>query len=118
MTDVLLPTDPIKLKRFHQNHKAYNANKAVYKVYYLMNSYPHLKLNHSVDIANYFNINGPTIDDNFIIFLKSFIVKKPRPTVYKEKPLGPKRLPKMLRNIVINSTNESDNEDSNSSEDC
>lgn len=115
MTDVLLPTDPLKLKRFHQNHKAYANNPHLYKMYYIFKKYPYIQIEHSVDIVNYFKINGPNVDNSFIIFLRKFI-RPFLPRVYKPKPNGLNKLPKMLRNIITKSTDE--DEDSNSSEDC
>jgi hypothetical protein len=98
MTDVLTYK---QIKKHEHNTSHYNKNKNTFKLSYYFRTYPYIKENHSVEIAEYLRTNGEDVDDNFIEFIRSFVIPNGRPTHYKPRSVPTKkRLPKILQTIL------------------
>lgn len=90
-----------QIKRQQHNANHYTANKLNFKVSYYFKTYPYIKENHSVEIAEYLRNNGEEVNDRFIEFIRSFVIPNGRPPHYKPRAVPTKkRLPKILQTIL------------------
>jgi hypothetical protein len=90
-----------QIKKKEHNLTHYTNNKNTFKLSYYFRTYPYIKENHTPQIAEYLRNHGEEIDDNFIEFIRSFIIPNGRPTHYKPRATPTKkRLPRILQTIL------------------
>jgi hypothetical protein len=93
-----------QLKKKEHNLRTYTLHKNTYKVSYIFKKYPYIPTNHSVQIAEYLRTHDERVDDDFIAFLRTFIIPNDRPTKYNVKPKQ-NVLPRVLTRILKDTTN-------------
>jgi hypothetical protein len=84
--DIELTPDEIK----KANRKVYNkttyANRLyVFKLRHIFETHPYIQQNHADEIRKYIQQHGEAVDANFIEFLRTFIIRKPRTSKPKDE---------------------------------